>query len=90
MIMHICKPVTMSVQYRYLHTIFSTGLPSAEVLNRVVTGSFHNVDSNDNGFIERFEFDTLVIVADSDGKLCTHKAIIDIYNECGLLIHFIR
>ena len=33
-------------------------------------GSFNNVDSNNDGVIERSEFDTLVIVADADSKFC--------------------
>jgi len=38
-----------------------------------VQGSFNNVDSNNDGVIERSEFDTLVIVADADSKCCKAK-----------------
>lgn len=52
-----------------LYFCLSHGLPSGPVLEKIVQGSFKNVDSNNNGFIERFEFDTLVIVADADSEL---------------------
>ncbi|KAH3797261.1 uncharacterized protein LOC127838582 [Dreissena polymorpha] len=46
------------------------GLPSGGDLNRIVRESFKNVDSDHDGFIERYEFDTLVIVADTDNDGC--------------------
>ena len=57
------------------------GLPSGAELDRIVQGSFNNVDSNNDGVIERSEFDTLVIVADADSKCCKAK------KKCDVLWH---
>jgi Ca2+-binding EF-hand superfamily protein len=43
-------------------------LPSGAVLDRLVNESFKNVDSDQDGLIEPYEFDTLIIVADKDGE----------------------
>ncbi|XP_060552315.1 uncharacterized protein LOC132713682 [Ruditapes philippinarum] len=45
-------------------------LPSGAVLDRLVNESFKNVDSDQDGLIEPYEFDTLIIVADKDDDGC--------------------
>ncbi|WAR31679.1 hypothetical protein MAR_034221 [Mya arenaria] len=46
------------------------GLPTGAALTKIVQDSFRNVDSDGDGFIERNEFDTLVIIADADNDGC--------------------
>ncbi|KAL4219272.1 hypothetical protein ACF0H5_021854 [Mactra antiquata] len=45
-------------------------LPSGPELDHLMTASFNNVDSDQDGFIEYYEFDTLIIVADTDNDGC--------------------
>ena len=49
--------------YRHIH------IPTGAALDKIIDGSFKNFDSDHDNFIERYEFDTLIIVADSDSKL---------------------
>ncbi|XP_045200789.1 uncharacterized protein LOC123554594 isoform X2 [Mercenaria mercenaria] len=45
-------------------------IPTGAVLEKLVNESFKNVDSDKDGLIEPYEFDTLIIVADSDDNGC--------------------
>jgi hypothetical protein len=54
-------------------------LPSGAVLDKLVNESFKNVDSDHDGLIEPYEFDTLIIVADKDGKHCKNSSCNSIF-----------
>lgn len=51
----------------FSQTVLPT-IPSGAVLASLVHRSFLNVDMDKDGFIEYYEFDTLIIVADKDSK----------------------
>ncbi|XP_060552312.1 uncharacterized protein LOC132713680 [Ruditapes philippinarum] len=45
-------------------------IPTGAALDKIIDGSFKNFDNDHDNFIERYEFDTLIIVADSDNNGC--------------------
>lgn len=48
-------------------------LPSGPELARLVNGSFQNLDTDHDGFVERFEFESFIIVADDNNDGCMSK-----------------
>ena len=54
-------------QFSFSQTVPPT-IPAGGDLKSLVHRSFLNVDMDKDGFIEYYEFDTLIIVADKDSK----------------------
>ncbi|XP_053381238.1 uncharacterized protein LOC123554625 isoform X2 [Mercenaria mercenaria] len=51
-------------------TTTSPSIPTGSAFNKIMDGSFKNVDRDTDGIIERYEFDNLVIIADKDNNGC--------------------